>query len=125
MIHRFAHSHPFYKAYNATVYAQLVIATIWSQYASTIAPFKRSKNGRGNINALKAQFDGSAHWDIEVKLHMDFLLNGKWNDQTAITLHAFLEKHISSFHSLQRCGDHVTVDISSEHTRVGHMLYNI
>ena len=56
---------------------------------------------------------------------MDFLLNGKWNGQTGITLHTFLAKHIASFHSLQKCGDHVTVDIPSEHMRVKHLLENI
>ena len=61
MIKRFAHSHPFYKADKATVYSQLVIATLRSQYAYKIAPFKRAKNGCGEINALKAQFAGAAH----------------------------------------------------------------
>ena len=47
IIQRFAHSHPFYKADNATVYDLLVIATLGSQYASTIVPFKIVENGRG------------------------------------------------------------------------------
>ena len=63
MIHRFAHSHPFYKADNATAYTQLVIDTIDSQYASMVAPFKRANNGHGEINESKAQFDGAVHWD--------------------------------------------------------------
>ena len=47
MVHQLAHSHPFYKADNATVYDLLVIATLGSQYASTIVPFKIVENGRG------------------------------------------------------------------------------
>ena len=47
MIQRFAHSNPFYKVDKSTLYAQLVISTLVSQYASTIAPFKRENNGRG------------------------------------------------------------------------------
>ena len=54
MVHPLAHSHPFYKADNATVYDLLVIATLGSQYASTIVPFKIVENGRGSINALKS-----------------------------------------------------------------------
>ena len=96
-----------------------------SQYASKIDPFKISNKCCGAINALKSQFYGAAHWDREVKVHMDFLLNGKCNSQSAITLHMFLAKNIDSFHSLQQCGDHVTVDIPSERTRVGHLLENI
>ena len=92
-IQRSKHTHPLYKAYNATVYAQLVIATLGSQYASTINPFKIANNGCGSINALKSLFSVAAHWDREVKVQIDFLLNGKWNGQTAKTLHTFLSKH--------------------------------
>ena len=62
MIQRFVHTHPLYKADNDTMYAQLVISTLGSQYESTIALFKRANNGRGSIDALKSQFDGTAHW---------------------------------------------------------------
>ena len=58
----FSHSHPFYKVDDATLYAKLVIATLGSQYVSMIAPIKRAKNGRGEINILKAQFPGDVHW---------------------------------------------------------------
>ena len=63
MIQRFAYNHPFYKTDNATVYAQLMIDTLDSKYASTIDNFKVSKNSRGAINELKAQFSGANHWD--------------------------------------------------------------
>ena len=56
---------------------------------------------------------------------MDLLLNGKWNGLLAITLYTFLAKHRASFHSLQQCGDHVTVEILSEITHVGHLIENI
>ena len=56
VIRRFTHNHPFYKADSATVYAQLIIATLVSQYISTIDPFKMAKNGCGSINEFKAQF---------------------------------------------------------------------
>ena len=122
MIQRFSHTHPLYKAYNDTVYVQLVIATLVSQYASTIAPFKIENNGHGAINVLKHQFYGSAHWDREVKVQMYFFLNAKWNSKTAITFHTILEKHRYYFHSLQICGYHLTVDIPSESTLAGHLL---
>ena len=52
-------------------------------------------------------------------------MNGNWNGQTAITLHTFLAKHEASFKSLQKCGYHVTVEIPSERTCVGHFLEKI
>ena len=96
MVHQLAHSHPFYKADNATVYDLLVIATLGSQYASNIYPLKGANNGREAINELKAHITGAAHWYREVKVQMEFLLNGTWNVHTAITLHTFLVKHRAS-----------------------------
>ena len=61
MIERSSHDHPSYKADNMTVYAQLTVATLGIQYTATIALFKRSKNGRGAMKALVAQFAGAAH----------------------------------------------------------------
>ena len=58
---QFTHIHPLYKTDDATVYDDLVIATLISKYASTISPFKIEKNVRGEINASKTQFYGTAH----------------------------------------------------------------
>ena len=60
MVNRLSHTHPHYRVDNATGYAQLVTATPGTQYAATIAPFKRTRNGRGALTALKAQFAGPA-----------------------------------------------------------------
>ena len=75
--------------------------------------------------ALKAQFAGPAHWDKEVKTCSDFLLTNKWTGTTGFTLHQFLAKHRYSFNSLQRCADHVAVELPNARTRVGYLLDNI
>ena len=85
MVERMSHAHPLYRPDNATGYAQLVTATLGTQYASTIAPFKRSKDGRGALFALKAQFAGAAHWDREVQVMNDFMTNSRWTGTTAFT----------------------------------------
>ena len=46
MTQRFAHTQTLYKEDNATLYAQIMIATLGSHYTSTIAPLKISKNNR-------------------------------------------------------------------------------
>ena len=122
---RMSHAHALYRPDNATGYAQLVTATLGTQYASTIAPFKRAKDGRGALFALKAQFAGAAHWDREVKQMNDFLRNSRWLGTTAFSLHAFLAKHRASYHTLQRCADHVQIELPNERTRVGYLLENI
>ena len=125
MVARLSHASPLYRVDNATGYSQLVTATLGTSYASTIAPFKRSRDGRGALLALKAQFAGPAHWDREVKNMNDFLLTNRWTGTTGFTLHQFLAKHRSSYNSLQRCAEHVAVELPNERTRVGYLLENI
>ena len=125
MVMRLSHAHPLYRVDNAVGYSELVTATYGTQYAPTIAPFKRTKDGRGALIALKAQFAGPAYWDKEVRQMNDFLNNTKWFGTTAFTLHGFLAKHRSCYNTLQRCAEHVTVELPSERTRVGYLLENI
>ena len=82
MVERLSHAHPHYCINNATGYSQLVTAMLGTQYTSTIALLKRHKDGHGALLALKAQFAGPAHWDREVRLMSDFLLNNKWSGTT-------------------------------------------
>ena len=125
MVQRMPHTHPLYRPDNATGYSHLVTATLGTQYASTIAPFKRSKDGRGALFALKAQFAGAAHWDREVRTMTDFIHNSRFTGTTGFSLHAFLAKHRASYHTLQRCAEHVQVEIPNERSRVGYLLDNI
>ena len=125
LVHRMSHDHALFRPDNATGYAQLVTATLGTQYASTIAPYKRTKNGRAAFIALKAQYSGPAHWDKEVSLMNDFLLNSVWTGTTAFTLHGFLAKHRASYNTLQRCAEHVAVELPNDRTRVGYILKNI
>lgn len=125
LVARMSHAHPLFRPDNATGYAQLVTATLGTQYASTIAPFKRTKDGRGALKALKAQFAGKSHWDKEVKLMTDFIHGSKFTGNTGFTLHAFLAKHRASYHTLQRCAEHVQVELPNERSRVGYLLDNI
>ena len=125
LVNRLSHTHPLYRIDNATGYSQLVTATLGTQYASTIAPFKRIKDGHGALRALRVQFAGPAHWDKEVRVMNDFLVNAKWTGTTAFTLHGFLAKHRASYNTLQRCAEHVAVELPNERTRVGYLLVNI
>ena len=43
----------------------------------------------------------------------------------AFTLHGFLAKHRASYNTLQRCAEHVAVELPNERTRVGYILKNI
>ena len=41
------------------------------------------------------------------------------------TLHSFAVQHRASFHSLQRCADHIALEVPNEHTRVRYLLDNL
>ena len=96
MVHRFSHTHALFTYDNAKVFDDLDLATRYTKYASSIAPFKRAKDGRGGVLALKAQHAGPAMWDAQQRKDFDFLLNRKFTDRGAITLERFLAQHRSA-----------------------------
>ena len=116
------HDHALYRPDNATGYAQLVTATLGTQYASTIAPYKQTKNGRAAFMALKVRYSGLAYWDKEVTTMNDFLLNSVWTGTTAFTLHAFLAKHRASYNTLERCAEYECLELPNQRTRAWYML---
>ena len=58
MVRRFSHTHALFADDNAKVYDDLELATRGTKYAASIAPFKRTKNGREGFKTLKAQHAG-------------------------------------------------------------------
>lgn len=125
MIARLSHTHGLYNDDNALVWDDIEAATRGTKFAPTIAPFKKSKNGRAAYLALMKQHAGPAMWDKEVKECMDFLLNRKFTGGTSFTLERFLSQHRAAFVSLQRCAENVQVEIPNERTRVGYVIDNI
>ena len=107
MVQRLPHTSPHYKADNATGYAHLATATIVTQYASILAPFKGANDGRGAKIALGAQFAVPAHWYAEAKNVNDFMINRQFTGQGGQGLQSFIGQHRASFHTLQRCADHM------------------
>ena len=100
MVHRFSHTHALFAYDNAKVFDDLELAIRNMKYASSIAPFKRAKDGRGGFLALKAQHAGPAMWDAQQRNDFDFLLNRKFTNGGTITLERFLAQHCSAFTSL-------------------------
>ena len=63
--------------------------------------------------------------DREVRTMNDFLMNMKWTGTTSFSIHGFLAKHRASFNTMQRCAEHVAVELRNERTRVGYLIQNI
>ena len=100
MVQRLAHAGCQFKADKATGFSHLVIETLGTIYAMTLSPFRRSKDIRSAMIAMKAQFSGPAHWDEEEKNMNDMMMNRKFAGQGNQTLHSFAGQHRASFHSL-------------------------
>ena len=125
MVQRLTHTRPHYRADNATGYAHLVTKTFGTQYASTLAPFKQAKDGRGTKIALEAQSAGPAHWDAEAKKVNDFMMNHQFTGQGGQCLHSFTGQHRASFHTLQLCADDMQLELTNDRMRVGWSINNM
>lgn len=109
----------------ALVFGDIESATRGTSYAATIAPFKRTRNGRAAFMAIKGQHAGPAMWDKEVRKCQDLLLNRKFTGGTTFPLEKFLSQHRAAYVSLQRCAENVPVELPNERTRVKYLIDNI
>ena len=67
MVQRLAHAGCQFKADKAIGFSHLVTATLGTIYATTLSPFKRSKDSCSAMVTTKVQFAVPAHWDEEAK----------------------------------------------------------
>ncbi len=122
---RFSHTHALFSDGNGKVFDNLELATRGTKFAASIAPFKRTKNGRAASIALKAQHAGPVHWDAKQKSQTNFLLNWKYTGGTTIPLSDFLSTYRDAFTSIQRYAEHVQCQIPDDRTQVGYIIDNI
>ena len=55
----------------------------------------------------------------------NLMINTKWDRTTAFTLYEFLARHRVSYNTLQRCAEHVQVELPNDRTKVEYLLGNI
>ena len=122
MVARASHAHALYRDDNATVYHKLEEATRTTQYAASIKPFQRGKDGRGAWLALRNQYAGRDKWESEIKKQENLLHTRKWKGQSNFSLEAFISQHRNAFVSMQACAEHVQYQLPNEHSRVGFLL---
>lgn len=91
LIARASHAHPLYRDDNGKVYCLLEEATRSTQYAASIKPFQRAKNGRGAWLAIISQYAGQDKWEAEIKKQEQLLHTRKWKGQSNYTLESLLE----------------------------------
>ena len=122
LIARASHTHNKFRDDNAKLFSYLEIATRTTQYASSIRPFARTKNGRGAYLALIAQYAGKDKWQEELKKQEQFICNRYWKGNSNFSLESFITQHRSADISMQRCAEYVEYQLPTERTRVIHLL---
>lgn len=122
LIARATHNHTKYKDDNQKLYAFLEEATRSTQYASSIRPFSRAKNGREAYLALKRQYAGKDKWQAEIKKQENFIHTRVWKGNNNFTLESFITQHRAAHVSLERCAQSVPHQIPNECTRVIHLM---
>ena len=78
LIARASHVHALFRQDNASVYYKLEEATRGTNYAASIKPFQRSKNGRAAFDAIISQYAGVDKWSAEITKQEAVLHTRKW-----------------------------------------------
>ena len=125
LIARASHTHEMFVHDNNRVYDLIEEALRTTQYSSTLAGFKRAKNGRGVWRAILAQHVGRDKWEKECKKHRDFITTYKWKGTTNMTLESFVNKHRIAHTRMVRCSENITVQVFAARERVNYLLDGI
>lgn len=122
LVARASHTHPLFREDNSKVYYFIEEATRSTQYAASIKPYQRTKDGRGAYLAILGQFAGTDKWEAEIKRQEQLIHTRIWKGQSNFTLEAFVAQHRNAFVSMQQCADHVQYQLPNEHSRVGLLI---
>ena len=125
LINLATHDHPLFRDDNAEVYYALEEATRGTQYAASLKPFQRGKQGRAALFAIKNQYAGEDKWEVERKRQEDLMHNRIWKGQSNFSLERFVSQHRNAYVMLQQCAEHLDYQLPNERTRVTYLLDNI
>lgn len=119
------HDHALFRQDNAAVYYKMEEATRGTNYAASIKPFQRNKNGRGAYLAIIGQHAGRDKWEKEIQKHANILHNRKWKGQNNYTLEKHVGVHRHAYVTMEAGAAHVEYQLPNEHTRVTLLLDSI
>lgn len=120
---RLSHSHALFKIDNGTIYDIIEHGTRGTDVAPTVAPWRKTRNGRAAMKAVIDQHAGVRVWDDLVKSAKEVLAGGrKWTGQTTFTISQHCNVHRKAFIALTEAQDHVAVQIPDGRTRVTNLI---
>ena len=100
LIARASHSHPLFNEDNMKVCYLLEEAVRGTEYAASLHPWKRHKNGRAAWYALINQYAGQDKWNAELKKQEEFIHQGKWKGQNNYPLASHIAVNRNAFISV-------------------------
>ena len=122
MIARASHDDSMYKKDNAVVYDRIEEALRGTGYVTSLAPYRKSKDGRGAWMALMGQYAGKAMWDKLQKEQESILHTRRWTGTNPTTLKQHCDIHRKAFVQLEQASEHVQIQLPSARTRVTYLL---
>ena len=120
---RLSHDHALFKIDNGTVFDIIEHGSRGSDVAPTIAPWRRTRNGRSAMRSVIDQHAGVRVWEELVKSAKEVLAGGrKWTGTTSFTISNHCNVHRKAFIALSEAQDHVAVQIPDGRTRVTQLM---
>ena len=117
-----SHTHNLMRADNASLFHRIDNAVAGNDVAATIAPFRKTQDGRGAYLAIKGQHAGRHIWDKIVKDATYVLTVRKWTGTASITMAQHLAAHRKSYIALMEASIHTPTEIPNPRQRVTHVL---
>ena len=81
LVSRASHTLGLFYDNSTSVYYMIEEATRGTQYANSIQPFQKGKDGRGAFVALSNQYAGADKWESQLKKMTSLLHTRKWKGQ--------------------------------------------
>ena len=122
LIARASHTHALFRNDNSDLYFLLEEATQSTQYAASIKPFQRHRDGAGAWNALTSQYSGKDKWEAEITKQEQLLHTCTWKGQSNFSLEHFISQHRNAYVSMSACAEHIQYQLPNEHSRVGLLI---
>ena len=125
LVMRATHTSPLFRTDNAKVCYALEVATRGTQYAASLKPYQRTKNGREAMKAFISQFAGEDKWDAELKRMQEVVHTRVWKGNGSFTLEKHIAQHRNAYVSMTQCAEHVSFQLPNERTRVTYLVDSI
>jgi hypothetical protein len=120
-----SHTHNLMRAGNATLFHRIDTAVAGHDVSATIAPYRKTQDGRGAWLSIKDQHAGRHINDKIVKDAMYVLTVQKWTGAASITMAQHIGAHRKSYIALTEASVHTPTEIPNPRQRVTYVLTSI